>query len=353
MNINELETHLSLKGFQSVRLSSGRGGISLVAPGLQGRVLASWIDGELVSYININDLEDPEQDRPFNNYGGEDRFWIGPEVGEFGFFKDPGPPAEHAKQPWRVPRDLNKGAFVIKESTPSSLALARSIKLMNRRGAWFQMSVAREIRALDAAGAARLLGFEPDANIQYSAMQTINTVTNAGVAPWSIESGIPFIWNLGQFQVGDDVEIIAPHQGGELGVVYNAFYFGTIPDDRIKMDASKVTMRADGKFKSKIGMPPERTTGRAFALDRSRGLLYCIIFDVEPSAKYVNNLWSASAHSPFRGDAFQSYNSDDCTFFELESASPALELAPGQSHTHRHATIIMKGDPVRLMRYIQ
>jgi len=54
---------------------------------------------------------------------------------------------------------------------------------------------------------------------------------------------------------------------------------------------------------------------------------------------------------PYRGDALNSYNDGPPApgqpplgpFFELESSSPALALAPGESYTHVHRTFHFTG----------
>ena len=58
-----------------------------------------------------------------------------------------------------------------------------------------------------------------------------------------------------------------------------------------------------------------------------------------PKASYVDETWTTDG-DPYYGDAVNSYNhSGPETFFELESSSPALELAPGEGHTHRSTTM--------------
>ena len=59
---------------------------------------------------------------------------------------------------------------------------------------------------------------------------------------------------------------------------------------------------------------------------------------------------------PYAGDVVNSYNDGPPApgvpplggFYELESSSPALALAPGESHTHRHRTLHLTGTPAAL-----
>ena len=66
---------------------------------------------------------------------------------------------------------------------------------------------------------------------------------------------------------------------------------------------------------------------------------------------YVNSLWEIQDR-PFAGDAVNSYNDGEPEpgagqfgpFYEIETSSPAAELAPGESITHTHRTFHFAGD---------
>jgi hypothetical protein len=61
---------------------------------------------------------------------------------------------------------------------------------------------------------------------------------------------------------------------------------------------------------------------------------------------YLNNAWVLPQPDPFHGDAVNSYNDGPTEpggkalggFYELETLSPARELATGDSLTHVHST---------------
>ena len=71
----------------------------------------------------------------------------------------------------------------------------------------------------------------------------------------------------------------------------------------------------------------------------------------EGATDYVNSMWELQ-DEPFKGDVVNSYNDGPPSsgakplgpFYELESSSPALALKPGESATHIHRTIHLKGD---------
>jgi hypothetical protein len=65
---------------------------------------------------------------------------------------------------------------------------------------------------------------------------------------------------------------------------------------------------------------------------------------------YVNSMWEVQ-REPYRGDAINSYNDGPPApgkpplgpFYELETSSPALSLAPGEHYTHVHRTFHLAG----------
>jgi hypothetical protein len=72
---------------------------------------------------------------------------------------------------------------------------------------------------------------------------------------------------------------------------------------------------------------------------------------------YVNSLWHIQT-DPYGGDVANAYNDGPPApgaaplgpFFELESSSPAVALAAGQSVSHTHRTIHLMGPPDELDR---
>ena len=59
----------------------------LCAPSLVGRVLSSTFEassGESLGWIGVEAIQSGPADPVFNNFGGEDRLWFGPEGSQFG-----------------------------------------------------------------------------------------------------------------------------------------------------------------------------------------------------------------------------------------------------------------------------
>ena len=102
--------------------------------------------------------------------------------------------------------------------------------------------------------------------------------------------------------------------------------------------------------RSKLGVPPYSAKNRAGSYDEDKMILTITVFDVDPTARYLNQEWDTQK-PPFSGDAVNAYNDGPLEngrqlgpFYELESVSPAAFLAPGQSLSHRHSVFHFTGD---------
>ena len=176
-------------------------------------------------------------------------------------------------------------------------------------------------------------------------------MTNAGAAPWTKASGLLSVWILGQFIPSPDTTIAIPFAPGAesaLGPVVNDAYFGKVPPDRLVVKDAAILFRADGQYRSKIGLSPSRALSIAGSYDAARHVLTLVQFTRQADAHdYVNSMWEIQ-REPFKGDTLNSYNDGPVApgqpplgpFYELETSSPALALAPGEHYTHTHRTSI-------------
>jgi hypothetical protein len=90
-----------------IQLQSGQSKI-LVCPSLQGRVFTSTADGDegfSFGWINHDLVASGEILKHCNNWGGEDRFWLGPEGGQFSIFFPPG--AKYELDDWQTPAPID------------------------------------------------------------------------------------------------------------------------------------------------------------------------------------------------------------------------------------------------------
>ncbi len=352
-----------------VELTGEQGQRVAICPEYQGRVMTSTtadLEGRSLGWVNKSFIETAARDPHFNNYGGEDRLWLGPEGGPYSLWFAPG--SEQKLTNWLTPPALNEGAFkIVSNKDEPYYRLSRSMKFENAAKTRFELEVTREIRFQAAHHFGKLFGSDAQTAFDKGRMrmvgfQTINTITNRGAA-MTREKGLVSIWSLGQFPSGARTHVIVPYRSGEpaeLGPVVNSDYFGRIPADRLRVSAEAIWFLADGKYRSKIGVSQTRAKQVVGSIDMDRGVLTLVHFSMpnEPTNySYVNNTWGRQ-DEPYRGDVVNSYNDGPPEpgrpamggFYEIESLSPAAILPTGKSLTHTQTTYHIEGDPASLAR---
>jgi len=294
-----------------------------------------------------------------NVFGGEDRFWLGPEGGQYSLYFKPGDPFD--LDHWQVPEAFDWGAWEIASQSASEVRFRKRMSLRNYSGTQVEIEVDRTVRLLTAADVTTQLGEAPGSAVRTVAFESSNTVTNAGSAPWQPESGLVSIWILGMFTPSPETTIALPFASGPeaaLGPVVNDAYFGKVPADRLIVRGSTIFFRGDGQYRSKIGLSPSRARSIAGSYDASRHVLTLVQYTRPAEAfGYVNSMWEIQ-REPYKGDVINSYNDGPPApgqpplgpFYELETSSPALALAPGQRYTHVHRTFHLVGPEPELDR---
>lgn len=84
----------------------------IVSPEYQGRVMTSTAGGSAgasFGWINRAFIAERKRVPHMNVFGGEDRFWVGPEGGQFALYFAPGDPLDFAH--WQVPEPIDWGAW--------------------------------------------------------------------------------------------------------------------------------------------------------------------------------------------------------------------------------------------------
>jgi hypothetical protein len=324
----------------------------------QGRVMTSAVElgGRSLGWINRPFIEAGRTGTAFDNYGGEDRFWLGPEGGQYGLFFAPGKPFTFAN--WRTPAALQEGEWEVRESTADSVVFARSMVLSNYAGQRFRIDVERKARLLlDVAVAGRLgadLESARGAGVKWVAFETVNRITNRGTEAWTHEKGLPSIWILAMYAPSPDAHVVIPIDGGAPGPMVNDAYFGKVPPARlaVRREEGHVLFKCDGELRSKIGVGPDRARNVLGSYSASAKLLTIVSYDKPRRARsYVNSMWEKQAE-PYEGDVVNSYNDGPVErgqpslggFYELETSSPAAALAPGESLVHAHRTFHFVGE---------
>jgi len=328
-----------------------------VCPAYQGRIMTSTLAGRNeggYGWLNRAFIESGRDDAQFNNYGGEDRFWLGPEAGQFGLWFAKGEPFDLAH--WKTPSGFNTGAFEVTSQGRRSVAMAAQFDVANYAGAKFACAVKRVVNVLDQDKAAAFLGAAVPPEAKMVAFESVNTLANVGERAWTRGTGLLSIWILGQFKPLPRGKVIVPfNRGGEkeLGHKATTDYFGKMPPERCRVAEDHLLFSCDGKYRSKIGISPARARSVLGSYDGDAGLLTLVQFNLPGGAArlpYVNSLWKVQ-DDPFAGDAVNSYNDGEAApgagqlgpFYEIETSSPAAELKGGQPVTHVHRTFHFAG----------
>ena len=333
-----------------------------IAPAMQGRIMTSTAAGESgrsFGWINRELIASGKTQPHINVFGGEDRFWIGPEGGQFSIFFAKGAPfdLEH----WFTPAPIDTEPFELVKQAPDQADFRRTFNLTNYSGTTFRVRVNRSVELLKAADAWKHLGVAPAAGLSVVAFQSLNQIENAGLQAWTKETGLLSIWILGMFNPSPGTTIVVPIKSGpenQLGRAVTSDYFGPIPADRLVLKNGILYFSGDGLFRSKIGISPLRCKPILGSYDADHKVLTLVQFSFQESEKsYVNSLWKIQ-DDPFAGDVANSYNDGPPSpgakplgpFYEIESSSPAAALAPGKSLQHLHRTVHLTGAPEDLDR---
>jgi hypothetical protein len=326
-----------------------------VAAAWQGRVLTSTAGGAggtSFGWINRELIASGKLQQHINVYGGEDRFWMGPEGGQFSIFFAPG--AKFELSDWFTPAPFDTLPYRLTKLLPELADFAAVFSLTNYSGTRFEVQVNREVRLLSVANAWQKLGVNPAPGVNLVAYETDNRITNIGKEPWRKETGLLSIWILGQFNPSVATTIVVPINSGpesDLGAKVTSDYFGAVPPGRLLVREDAIFFSGDGQFRSKIGVNPRRSKGVLGSYDAANRVLTIVQFtQPQDVTDYVNSQWKLQDH-PFAGDVANSYNDGPPKpgakplgpFYETESSSPAAALAPGESLTHIHRTIHLSG----------
>jgi hypothetical protein len=325
----------------------------IVLPAYQGRVMTSTSagsEGPSFGWINYDLIASKKKAEHIHAFGGEERFWLGPEGGQFSIYFKKG--AEFTYDNWLVPKEIDTEPFTLVSSSANEARFEKEMHLENYSGTKFDLLVNRNVRLLDDARIDSLLGLQVPAGVEVVAFETENKLTNKGASAWTKKTGTLSVWILSMMNASEQTTVAAPYKKGDdgkLGKIVTDDYFGKVPADRLKVNDGLILFKADGKFRSKIGISPERALPLVASYDATGGVLTIATFSLpEKHQGYVNSLWQIQK-DPFKGDAVNSYNDGPVNgaqmgqLYEIESSSPAAALGPGETLTHYHRTIHLKG----------
>lgn len=171
-----------------------------VCPDLQGRAMTSSARGDggaSFGWINRELLASGRRDPHINAYGGEDRFWLGPEGGQFALFFGPGDPFDLVH--WHTPAAIDTESYPVASRTERSVSFRKRMTLTNRAGTRFDLELLRSVRLVPPRQALKDLGLGESSSLGLVAFESENRITNTGSVGWRKEAGVVSVWILGMF----------------------------------------------------------------------------------------------------------------------------------------------------------
>lgn len=329
----------------------------VVSPKYQAKVFTSTADGDggkSFGWINYKAFTAPT-DAHMNAYGGENRFWLGPEGGVFSLFFPKGAPMDFAH--WKTPAPVDTEPWTITLQRNNAVHLQKDMNLVNYQGTELKLTADREISILTGSKIAGEVGVALDKDVKAVGYLAVNTITNKGATEWNGKTGVPCIWMLDMFNPSSKTTIVIPYNGNVADTsskIATTDYFGPISSDRVKWRNGVLYFKADGKSRGKLGIAPKRAKPTAGSWDAANGVLTVTMFDVDTEGNYLNQEWKTDK-PPFSGDAVNAYNDGPLAdgsqmgpFYEIESVSPAAFLKPGSALTHNHQVFHFTGVKTKL-----
>jgi len=328
----------------------------LISPGLVGRVMCSAFDrnaGPANAWVNKSAVQKGKVDPVFNNFGGEERFWLAPEGGPFGlqFGKKESKFENYCVQPGMSSLEYRASALDKK-----SVLMEADMTLENYSGTRFNLHVERRISLLESCPYAQASA----GAIELAAFESCNTVQNIGPKSWTREGGTIAMWCLGQFLEHPHLSVIVPVRPSRDAISLPPTvdeYFkdfcinGEFPSNRRTNFDSFVLLKADARVRGKVGVKKERAAGRLGSYDSETYTLIIADHDFYPELDYATGYWR-NYKDALDGDALSVYidgperaGGSLGMSYELETLSPALFLRTGEKFTYRNRTFQMRGDP--------
>ena len=347
------------KQIQTVELKDEQSKASLLLiPGYQGRVMTSSANGNegtSFGWINYKFIESGKVSSQFNPCGGEERIWLGPEGGPFSIYFSKGQEQIYAN--WVVPKEIDTKPFEVVAQTSASVSFRKEFTLPNSSGTIMEIGLERTVKLLSRSEAEKALQLSIDSSLNFVAYESENTLTNKGKSAWTEKTGFLSIWLLSMFNPSEEGVVFVPFKEGsetDLGKIVTDDYFGKVPSDRLVVKDKVLFFKTDGKYRSKIGISPQRALSYCGSYDPIKKVLTLLWHSkAEEKAKYVNSKWGKQENS-LNGDVVNSYNDGPVNgavmgpFYEVESSSPAAILAPGEKITHQQRIFHISGNETQL-----
>ena len=338
---------------EAIELKSpdGQGKIVLSAQ-YQGRVMTSTASGDSgpsFGWLNYDLIAAKEKRKQFNPVGGEERFWMGPEGGQYSIYFKKNDSFRIAH--WQVPSFIDTDSWKVEQADSSTATFSADAGFSNYSGAPFSIHIERKVNLLGKEALQQALQATIPPSLHFVGFETVNTITNKSADSWTKEKGLLSVWLLGMFTPGPSTKVIIPfHPIPNAKKYITADYFGKIPPERLQVTDSVLYFTCDGKYRSKIGLSPLVAKPIAAAFDFEKNVLSIVIPEIDKNGAYVNSKWELQKE-PYKGDVVNAYNDGPLAdgtqmgpFLEIESSSAAMALQKSAKGVYRQTTCHFQGD---------
>lgn len=335
------------------------------------------IDGESFGLIRVNEIETTNFRSEFLAFGGEEQFSLSPSSGPFALM--------YSDEDWvkmlpqlqfsgeeaaMLPQSYREAAFEV-DTAPFDplLRMRRSLKLRNLRGTPFDLDVIRTVRLLAQEGIQHAFGGVvsvalDQGDVSIVAFETSSTVINRG-HPLSRKTGLFSLRTRAMFNAGPHVVAFVPFRSDDASAAGEELefdYFGTSPHGVFRRLGSNVLLRADGKHRSAVSVPPAKAQPVFGAIDYRAGLLTIIRFNLPERPEmheYMSDFNIAknidAQPRPYDGGVLHAYNSGPDAalgrggtvsdpYFSFDVFTPVNELLKAESTSHRQVTLHVSAD---------
>ena len=338
-----------LQGAAPVQLLRAGEGVVAVSGQMQGKVFTSSTSGPAgrsLGWFKREAFRDGSFRNRMGSLGGEERLWFGPDFGRFNVFVEPGLPQTDETR--HVPPPIDTLYFAVTRQNEREVVSEGAMSFMNYRGYVFDVFVRRRVAVVDRATAAEQLGQELPPELDLVTFTTETDLTNRGARAWARDSGLFSVWHLSCQTPTDSTTVIIPLRGRPDSIVN---YFSPHRADRLRVTGDHALYRADANYLNKIGVPARHTTPAFGSYSPELDLLTIVQFTFSATDSLYVNAHPSELPHPLGGDVVNVFN-DGITpsgggpygpFHELESSSPARELAPGQRLRHGSTYYHLRG----------
>lgn len=334
-----------------IELTNSKGQARLmISPEYQGKVLGSTSEGLLGSrngWLNKKALAAKD----YNGIGGEDRIWIGPLGGQYSLYYQQIKPLN--EENWKVPSALNQ-SFEVVSLSDTEIEMQNEMRMTNFKGNSFDLKLKRKIKLLTTGSVEENLQVSLSADSKFVAFESSHMLTNTGNEPWVKENGLLSLWSLSMLEGSENSLVIIPlKEDADLQHIYQ--YLGPLDSSRLQVKNHVLLFKADGKYRSKIGIPSQFAPSVYASYSKEKKRLSIVQYQKNTDSLYFNSNATVQ-ENPYKGEAIPIYNhgtmdyspTTETSFYELESCSPMRELLPGDSLTHFHRVYHFSGNPEEL-----